>query len=130
MQKVINKYMKNKDKYKVGKVTDFAKEKGWFFGHFATDALLKTDLVEIGWQKISGKKVSPQDKHLHKSSVEINIVIAGKVNVTINGEKYELRKGQFYVIWPETILEELETTKDTEIMVVRAPSINDKVLLK
>jgi len=121
--------MKNKGKYKVGKVADFAKEKGWFFGQFATDELLKTDLVEVGWQKVANKNASPEDKHLHTSSVEINIVIAGDVTVTINGEKHELHKGDFYVIWPETILESFATSKDTEIIVIRAPSVNDKVVL-
>lgn len=122
--------MKNKGKYKVGKVTDFAKQKDWFFGHFASDELLETDLVEIGWQKIPNKKALPEDKHLHTSSVEINIIISGEVKVTINGENHELQKGDFYVLWPETVLENLETTEDTEIIVVRAPSINDKVLFK
>jgi quercetin dioxygenase-like cupin family protein len=122
--------MKNNGKYKVGKVTDFAKQKGWFFGHFATDELLKTDLVEIGWQKVSDKKAAPLDKHLHTKSVEINIVIRGDVMVTIGGKKHELHEGDFYVVWPETILENLESTKDTEIIVVRAPSVTDKVLLR
>jgi hypothetical protein len=39
--------MKYKGKYKVGKVTDFVKKKGWFVGHFADDELLHFDLVEI-----------------------------------------------------------------------------------
>jgi mannose-6-phosphate isomerase-like protein (cupin superfamily) len=121
--------MNNKGKYKIGKVTDFAKEKGWFFGHFATDKLLQSDLVEIGWQEVSNKKASPEDKHLHTKSVEINLIIAGEVKVTINGEKHELHKGDFYVIWPETVLENLETSEGTEIIVVKAPSVNDKVML-
>ncbi len=119
--------MKNKGKYKVGNVSDFSQNKGWFFGHFAQDSLLHSDLVEIAWQHISNKTALSEDKHLHKSSVEINIVISGEVRVSINGEKQTLHKGEFYVIWPETIIENLETLKDTEIIVVRAPSVKDKV---
>jgi hypothetical protein len=67
--------MNNEGKFKVGKVSDFSKTKGWFFGHFVDDGLLHSDDVEIAWQKISDKKASPGDKHFHKHSVEINIVI-------------------------------------------------------
>jgi mannose-6-phosphate isomerase-like protein (cupin superfamily) len=119
--------MNNKGKYKVGKVADFEKRKGWFFGHFAADEFLQSDLVEVAWQKISNKKASPEDKHLHKSSVEINIVISGEVKITINGEKHVLQKGEFYIIWPETTVSDIETSHDAEIIVVRAPSVNDKV---
>ena len=119
--------MNNKGKFKVGKVANFAKTKGWFFGQFADDALLQSDLVEVAWQKIVKKIASPEDKHLHTSSVEINIVISGEVRVSINGEKHILHKGEFYVIWPETIVEDVETGEKTELIVVRAPSVNDKV---
>jgi mannose-6-phosphate isomerase-like protein (cupin superfamily) len=122
--------MKNKGKYKVGKVTDFAKKKGWFFGHFATDTLLHSDLVEVGWQNVSNKKIADEDKHLHTSSVEINIILSGDVHVSINGNMHHLEKGDFYIIWPESILDSLETSIGTEIIVVRAPSINDKVILR
>ena len=121
--------MNNKGKYKVGKISDFSKKKGWFFGHFAKDDLLQSDDVEIAWQNITNKKASPEDKHLHKSSVEINIVISGEVRISINGEKQISHKGEFYIIWPETIVENVEASDDTEIIVVRAPSVNDKVLL-
>jgi hypothetical protein len=73
------KCMKNKKKFKIGNVSDFSQNKGWFFGHFTDDELLKSDLVEIAWQNISKKLPLKEDKHLHQSSVEINIVIAGKI---------------------------------------------------
>lgn len=121
--------MKNKGKYKIGHVSDFAKTKGWFFGHFADDPLLQSDDVEIAWQKISRKNASVDDKHLHEKSVEINIVVSGEVKVSINGEKYILHKGDCYIIWPETVVEDVETGENTEIIIVRSPSVNDKVVL-
>jgi quercetin dioxygenase-like cupin family protein len=121
--------MDKKGKYKVGQVSDFAKTKGWFFGHFADDELLKSDAVEVALQNISHKKASPQDKHLHKNSVEINIVVSGKIKISINGEKITLGKGEFYIIWPETIVDEVEAEQNTELIVVRSPSVNDKVFL-
>jgi len=121
--------MINKKKFKIGKVSDFSRNKGWFFGHFATDELLKSDLVEIAWQNISNKTPLKEDKHLHRSSVEINIVISGEVKITINGHYTTLHKGEFYIIWPETIVEQVEASENTEVIVVRAPSINDKIIL-
>ena len=122
--------MNNKGKYKIGKVSDFVKSKGWFFGHFAQDELLQSDDVEIAWQKIFTKKALPEDKHYHRDSVEINIVISGEVRITINREKHILHKGEFYIIWPETIVEEVEAGEDTELIVVRSPSMNDKVIIE
>lgn len=119
--------MNHKGKYKVGKVADYIKNKGWFFGHFADDNLLRSDLVEVAWQNISNKIASPDDQHYHQKSVEINIIISGEVRVTINQEKYVLHKGEFYVVWPETSVEEVEADNNTELIVIRAPSIDDKV---
>lgn len=90
---------------------------------------MQSDDVEVAWQKISGKKAVPEDKHYHTSSVEINIIISGEVRVSINGEKCVLHKGEFYIIWPETIVEEVEAAENTELIVVRAPSVNDKMII-
>ncbi len=121
--------MDNKGKYKVGKVSDYSKSKGWFFGHFADEELLKSDLVEVAWQDISNKSAAPEDKHLHKASVEINIILSGEVRVTINEEKFILHKGEFYVVWPETVVKDVEASENTELIVLRAPSLNDKIKL-
>jgi NADH-quinone oxidoreductase subunit N len=47
---------------------------------------------------LSEIKPSPGQKHFHKKSVEINIVLSGWVQVTINGQKHRLGKGEFYVL--------------------------------
>lgn len=121
--------MTNRGKFKVGKISDYSKINGWFFGHFADEELLKSELVEVKWQNISNKKASPEDKHLHKDSVEINIILSGEVRVTINEEKFTLYKGEFYVVWPESVIKDIEASENTELIVIRAPSINDKVKL-
>lgn len=117
---------KHKGKFLVGKTSDYETGKGWFFGNFADNELLKSDLVEIAYQDISDKQASPSDKHLHTSSVEINIVISGTVSADINGEHFEIHKGEFYVIWPETIIENVSANQNTQVIVIKAPSINDK----
>ncbi|OGN15153.1 MAG: hypothetical protein A3B99_04815 [Candidatus Yanofskybacteria bacterium RIFCSPHIGHO2_02_FULL_44_12b] len=116
----------NKGKFIVGEIADFKKRKGWFFGQFAENALLKSDLVEVAFQDISNKQASLQDKHFHTSSVEINIVISGRVSLTINNEKFDVGANEFYIVWPETSIENLSAIDNTKLIVVRAPSVNDK----
>ena len=126
-QRVLND---NKGQYLTGKISDYTKNEGWFFGHFADNELLKSDLVEVAWQKISGKQAVPEDKHFHTSSVEINIVINGEVSLTINGKDFTFHKEDFWIIWPETIVENVRAGENTELMVIRSPSINDKQIIK
>ena len=121
---------KNKGKYIVGKVNDYAKRKGWFFGQFADNELLKSDLVEVSWQKISGKQAAPEDKHFHTSSVEINIVISGEISLAINGKDFTFHKEEFWVIWPEIMVENVRAGDNAELVVLRAPGVNDKQIIK
>jgi mannose-6-phosphate isomerase-like protein (cupin superfamily) len=112
----------------VGKTKDFAKRKGWFFGHFADEPLLRSDLVEVAWQDISGKLPEPKDRHYHRASVEINIVIRGTMRLRIEEREVTVKSGEFFVIWPETMVDQVEADQDTEVIVVRAPSLEeDKV---
>jgi mannose-6-phosphate isomerase-like protein (cupin superfamily) len=106
----------------VGRVADYTKTKGWFFGHFMDEELLRSGLVEVAWQDISNKTPDARDRHWHQESVEINIVIAGRVAVTIDGEQHEVGKGEFYVVYPLAIVEAVAADADTELIVVRAPS--------
>lgn len=117
--------MNNKKQFFVGNVADFSKRKGWFFGHFADEELLKSDLVEVAWQEIKDKLPQPEDRHYHTGSVEINIVISGEVMVTINDTAYQLKKGEFYIVWPEEVVDAFEA-KDAELIVLKAPSFDDK----
>lgn len=109
--------------YFVGNVQKVGKERGWFFGAFADEPLLHSDAVEVGWQHIPIVTPSPTQKHLHKQSVEINVLLSGSMNITIDGTRHQLGPGDFYVIWPYTIIEEITTGEDTQIMVIRAPSL-------
>lgn len=121
--------MNNKGKYFTGKIDNYTTRKGWFFGHFAENKLLKSNLIEVSWQKISNKKASSIDKHLHTASVEINILISGEISLVINGKEFTFHKGDFWVIWPETLVENVRAGENTELIVLRAPSINDKQVL-
>lgn len=117
---------KNKGKFLIGKTSDYEKGKGWFFGNFADNELLKSDLLEVASKNISNTHPSPADKHFHTSSVEINIVISGKISADINGKHFTIHKGEFYVIWPKTTIENVSAEEETQVIVIRSPSINDK----
>lgn len=110
-------------KYFIGKVGDYAHKKGWFFGHFMEEPLLRSDFVEVAYQDVSDKKVDPKDWHYHKKSLEINIVISGQAKFKINGESVTVGGGEFYVVYPYTTIEEFSTSPDTKIIVVRIPSV-------
>jgi mannose-6-phosphate isomerase-like protein (cupin superfamily) len=115
----------------VGTVSNFRQRKGWFFGAFADDPLLNSDLVEVAWQQLSNVEPTSDDAHYHAKSVEINIVLKGDIHLTIDGVRHHLEAGQFYVIWSHSVVSDVSTGADTELIVVRAPSIpEDKVLVK
>jgi uncharacterized protein YjlB len=111
-----------KRKYIVGKVRDVTKTKGWFFGHFMDQELLQSDLVDIAWQE--GKEVNTDaNKHYHTGTVEINVMIAGSASFTLNGQPVTVSNGDFYIIWPETVIDKWQASKDAQFIVIRAPSI-------
>ena len=113
-----------KKKFFVGKIKDYQKNKGWFFGHFMDKGLLKCDLVEVAFQDISGKKSKPSDKHFHKKSVEVNIVISGRVKFVIDGEKVEAGKGDFWVVYPCSVVESFQAGQNTKLVVIKTPSLD------
>jgi mannose-6-phosphate isomerase-like protein (cupin superfamily) len=110
----------------IGSTSDSAKERGWFFGSFMDEPLLRSDQVEVAWQHIPNVVPQAKERHFHTESVEINIVVSGRIHVAINGTEYDLGTGEFYVIWPFTTVEMLSTDAEAAVIVVRAPSLYDK----
>jgi Cupin domain len=107
----------------VGSIDERAQARGWFFGQFMDEPLLRSDLVEVAWQRIPGITPSAGQRHLHRRSVEINVVVGGSVRLRIDDVEHDLRRGDFYVVWPESVVSDIETDADAEVIVVRAPSI-------
>jgi len=116
--------MLNKNSYLVGKLKDYDYGKGWFFGQFAKNKLLKSDILEISFQKLNSIKPE-QDSypHYHKKAVEINIVIKGSCSFTLNNKEFKVNKGDFYVIYPKVNIDKFKYEKDTEVIVIKAPSV-------
>ena len=109
----------------VGSVDEHAQERGWFFGHFMNEPLLHSDLVEVTWQRLANRAPADDRRHLHRRTVEINLVIAGSVELRINDVEHSLRRGDFFVIWPEAIVSDIRSDADAEMVVIRAPSVPD-----
>ncbi len=107
----------------VGHVDDYTKGKGWFFGAFMSEPLLQSDLVEVAWQTLPNLTPSPDQAHFHKGAVEVNIIIQGWMKLTIDGKQYELHKRDFYIIWPGSVVADISTGEETELICVKAPSI-------
>jgi mannose-6-phosphate isomerase-like protein (cupin superfamily) len=107
----------------VGAVRTDAKDRGWFFGHFMDEPLLQSDLVEVAWQSVPNLTPSAEQRHLHRRSVEINVILNGAVRLKIDDVQHELAKGDFYVVWPESVVSDIRTDPDAEVLVVRAPSV-------
>jgi hypothetical protein len=114
----------------VGSVATHAGQRGWFFGHFMDEPLLRSKLVEVAWQQVPNRVPANDQRHLHRQTVEINVVLNGTVALKINDSEHVFHRGDFYVVWPDTVVSDISTDADAEVLVVRAPSIpNDKIPL-
>ena len=110
--------------FAIGNTSDFNSSGGYFIGQFMSkysrDELV-TDKVEIAWKKLdSSFKEAP---HYHKIGIDINIIISGHVTAKIEGKSYDLYPRDFLVIYPPTILEDYIVHEDTELIVIKAPSV-------
>ncbi len=120
----------NDKKYFIGKVEDYAQKKGWFFGHFMDEELLRSDLVEVAYQDVPDKKADPTDWHYHKKAVEINIVLSGSATFKINGETVKVEEEGFWIVYPGTVIDDFSTSENTKLVVIEAPSIPDDKVTK
>ncbi|HUK98906.1 MAG TPA: cupin domain-containing protein [Gaiellaceae bacterium] len=107
----------------IGKVDAQSQERGWFFGHFMDEPLLRSDLVEVTWQRLPERVPADDQRHLHRQTVEINVVIAGTIELRINDVAHTFRRGDFFVIWPEAVVSDVRSDADAEMIVIRAPSV-------
>jgi quercetin dioxygenase-like cupin family protein len=114
----------------VARVSDAAKDRGWFFGHFMDEPLLQSESVEVAWQHVPNLTPSPHQRHIHRRSVEINVVLRGQVSLKLDDVQHDLRQGDFYVVWPESVVSEIATDSQAEVLVVRAPSVPDDKFLE
>lgn len=99
-------------------INDFTK--GWFVGDFIP-AVFRSEEIEIAHH--FHKKGYVSEPHYHTESQELNYVVTGKVYAS--GYVIEEGMGWVYEAYENSDVIFLE---DTNLIVVRCPSINDKVL--
>jgi 8-oxo-dGTP diphosphatase len=88
---------------------------------------IQTDRIEIGITKMSaGETEAP---HLHEYQWEFVFVLSGQFRCieTATGEKYDLTKGDFFVIENRTKYAQ-EALTDCILYFVKHPAIEDKVV--
>lgn len=115
----------NKNTFVHGKASDFSKTSGYFIGRFMGEKgypELETDEVEISWKLLSPDIVN-NPTHFHKVGVEINIVVQGSYTVLVGGKEVVLAKGDFLVVYPETSLKCVVVEENTQVIVVKSPSV-------
>ena len=101
----------------ITKITDYVR--GWFIGNFEP-SLLKTPDFEVGVLKHTKGEKWPA--HYHKSSVEYNVLVDGKM--IIQGK--ELNSGDVFVFEKGEVADPI-FLEDCTVVVVKVPSIpNDK----
>ena len=119
----------NRNRYFVGNVSSFIETKGYVIGHFMGSRgfpLLETEEVEIAWKKLP-EKFDEEPPHFHRRGIEITVVISHGYELEVNGELVKLRQGDFLVVYPETFTRNVSALPNTEVIVIKAPSIsNDK----
>jgi len=95
--------------------------KGWFIGDFEP-ALIRTNEVEIAVKEY--KKGDYEDRHYHKLSTEITVIVIGKVKM--NGIEYN--KGDIIIVEPNQSTDFI-VLEDTITTVVKYPGVkNDKYI--
>jgi quercetin dioxygenase-like cupin family protein len=71
---------------------------------------------------------SADQRHLHRHTVEVNVVLSGSIRLKIDEVEHNLRKGDFSVVWPESVVSEITTDAETEMLVGSGPSVADDKL--
>lgn len=108
-----------------------SKEKGgWFIGHFM-DNLRRSEDIELKYWEFAPGKTGHKKKR-QKRSWEITLILKGKIDGVIEGERIKFETGDYVIIppgvingFPENVLECVEG------LTIKFPSIpNDKELIE
>jgi translation initiation factor IF-1 len=105
---------------KIEKLKDM--KAGWFVGNFAPTAF-RTDAFEVCYAY--HKKGEKWDLHYHDTVTEINLLVRGKMRM----QNVIVESGDIFIIEPYE-LSDPEFLEDCEIVIVKTPSVNDKIVVK
>ena len=95
---------------------------GWFVGGFEPTAYFTKDF-EVNYRL--HPKGQFWETHYHTDVTEINLLIRGKMTI----QDQEINSGDIFVIEPRDITDPI-FLEDCEIICVKTPSLNDKVVIE
>ena len=120
------------EKFYLGNYRKDAEERqGWFIGHFMEQGSRKTGKVEIKHWKFKPGRANHKKK-IQNRSIEITIILRGKIDGEVAGEKIKLKAGEYIVIPPKTVNNfPINVYEYAEGITIKAPSIpSDKIEIK
>jgi len=104
---------------------DGKKNGGWFLGHFMKDEIRRTNKIEFKyWEFKKGK--NKETKDLVHETPEYSIILKGKIDGEIDGQKIELKTGDYIVVGARVIHRcPINIYEDVEAFTFKAPSDPD-----
>jgi mannose-6-phosphate isomerase-like protein (cupin superfamily) len=127
----IIKELENKAKIAQGKhyiISNLSNEiiqgnmRGWICGHFyPKGSVFHRNDIEICFKMIP--KGFKEDLHHHLCSFEFLLILQGKVEYEIDGDKHILTPGMFYMLEPGNCERIVEVYEDITVIAVRLPSV-------
>jgi len=114
----------SKESFYIGKYKGDSKENnGWFLGLSTEKGLRKTDKVEFKyWEMKKGK--NPENKALSHELPEYTIILKGKMDGEIEGQKIKLEAGDYIIVGAEIPHKyPINIYEDIEAFTFKAPSI-------
>jgi hypothetical protein len=104
-------------------------KRGWFIGNFITDnKYFYNKEFEVRW--FSHKKGEKKEEiSANKSAKTLSILINGKFLIRFPQDKKEiiLSKSGDYAFWDSGVYHNSEALKDSTVLTIRWPSINDDI---
>ena len=96
--------------------------RGWVCGHFyPKGSVFHRNDIEICFKSIP---VGHEEKlHYHLCSFEFLLVLSGKVEYEIDGDRHVLSPGMFYMLYPGNTERIVKVHEQVTILALRLPSI-------
>jgi len=114
-------------KYKIDNIKNYSKTRSWIFGHFfPKDSLLHSDKLEVKYHHI--KPGYSTKEHYHPNGKQIEIIVKGKIKISLDGKEQILKEGDFLVTKNNIKERVIKVFKPTVLIGLRMPSKpNNKV---
>ena len=104
--------------------------RGWICGHFyPKGSVFHRNDIEICFKNIPVGFT--EKKHYHLCSFEFLLILTGRVEYEIDGNRVILTPGMFYILYPGSTEYIVKVHEEITVMAVRLPSVpNNKIFVK